>query len=216
MNNPTTTFYIVRHGESESNANPFLGAELESSPLGSKLTNLGIEQAENTAKKLNHVAFDKAFSSDLIRAHKTAEIILKRKNLSIETTEILRERSRGKITGDIEKKLSVKTGNIFDEMETMLPEEQILLKNKYGIELREDTASRVITFLRETAGKYPGENILITCHGALMRSLLIYLGFGEPEELPSGSVTNGAYFVITNNGTEFKIGKTEGIYKKKI
>ncbi len=56
MNNQTT-FYIVRHGQSESNANKEKGVVLESKPLGSDLTVLGITQAEETAKKLKRYPF---------------------------------------------------------------------------------------------------------------------------------------------------------------
>lgn len=215
MNN-LTTFYIVRHGESEGNANHDLGVLLESSPLGSNLTELGIRQVKEIAKKFNSIKFVKVFSSDFIRAHETAKIITEKKNLAIETTHILRERSRGKIVGDLEKKLAKKTGNIFDEMEHMTKEEQQTLKKEYDIELREETTSRIITFLREVAIAYPGKTILITCHGAIMRSLLIHLGYGTARELPSGSVRNASYFVLQNDSVDFFLKQTDGISKKEV
>lgn len=216
MNNTSTTFYIVRHGQSQSNAQPLLGPQLEAHSKGSALTELGIQQASITARKLHHVQFDKAFSSDLIRAHKTAEIILKEKNIAIETTRLLRERSRGNITGKLEKQLAKKLGNIFDEMEEMAQAEKQALKEQYGVELREEITSRVTTFLREIAVSYPGKTILITCHGALMRALLIHLGYGTSHELSSGTVQNGAYVVIESDGINFFIKDTDGINKRKV
>lgn len=215
MNNETT-FYIVRHGQSQGNANPDQGVILEQQELGSDLTERGILQARETAIRLEDIAFDKVYSSDLIRAHRTAEIIAKERRLFIETTKLLRERSRGKIVGDLEKKIAIRLGNIFNEMELMTKEEQSALQKKYGIELREETTTRVIMYLRELALAHPKKTILIVCHGAIMRSLLIHFGYCSPEELPAGSVENGAYFVVKGDGINFTVGETFKINKESI
>lgn len=213
MNN-FATLYIVRHGQSESNINKEKGFELESKPGGSNLTEVGVTQAQILPEKLKDIHFDKAFSSDLIRAHRTAEIITKEKNLEVETTEILRERSRGKIVGPLEDQLAKNLGNIFEELELMTPEEQKELQATYGVELREEATSRILTFLREIAVAYPNKTVLVTCHGALMRSLLMHLGYGRPHELNSGSVTNTAYVILESDGVDFFIKETNGVYKK--
>lgn len=215
MNN-VCTFYIVRHGQSEDNANEIKGKVMGQDPLGSDLTKLGIIQAGKVAVELKDVHFDKVYSSDLKRAHKTAEIIVKERELAIETTEILRERSRGKLVDELEKKLAAKTGNIFNEMELMSKEEQLALKKDYAVELREETTSRVITFLREIAVSHPNQTLLITCHGAVMRSLLIHFGYGLPTEMASGSVANASYFIVESDGVDFFLQETFGITKKHI
>lgn len=212
MNN-LTTFYIVRHGQSEGNANHALGVQLENTPLGSSLTPLGIDQAKNTAMLLGDIHFDKVISSNLTRAHMTAKILAEEKDLLVETTELLKERSRGKIVGDLEKKLAKRLGNIFNEMELMTTEEQVALKNEYGIELRDDTTARVLTFLRETAVGYPGNTLLLVTHGAVMRSLLVHLGYGTAKELGSGAIKNAAYFSMKSDGVDFFLGELYNINK---
>jgi probable phosphoglycerate mutase len=68
-----TTFYLVRHGESEGNA-----ARVFTGQLDSPLTARGRRQAEAVAEELAKVNFDRIVSSDLSRTRDTAEVIAKR------------------------------------------------------------------------------------------------------------------------------------------
>ena len=55
-----TTFYFVRHGESEANA-----ARRFAGQSDSRLTERGRRQAEVVASALDHVAFDKIVATPL-------------------------------------------------------------------------------------------------------------------------------------------------------
>ena len=69
--------YFIRHGQSEANlANTIAGSQIDS-----PLTDLGKQQAMETAAKVSEVAFDLAVSSPLSRAKDTACIILNELNL---------------------------------------------------------------------------------------------------------------------------------------
>ena len=61
----------------------------------SPLTAQGITQAKELAKKLKNVKFDLIFSSDLLRAKRTAEIIALEHKLFVQTSKLLRERDFG-------------------------------------------------------------------------------------------------------------------------
>ena len=62
---------LIRHGQSIWNAaNLFTGWE----NVG--LSEKGILEAKNAAEKLTNINFDSVFTSELIRAQKTAEIII--------------------------------------------------------------------------------------------------------------------------------------------
>jgi broad specificity phosphatase PhoE len=63
--------YFLRHGESESNAKDIFAAKKIDLPL----THLGIQQAEAQAKILKNVGFEKTYTSPLLRAKQTAEIV---------------------------------------------------------------------------------------------------------------------------------------------
>ena len=88
------TLYIVRHGETEWNVKKIIQGN-EDIPLNKK----GESQAKELAKKLRHIKFDVIFSSDLIRAKRTAEIINIEKKLIVQTTKALKERYFGKYQG---------------------------------------------------------------------------------------------------------------------
>ena len=89
MNN-LTTIYIVRHGETNQNVKRIIEGHGDT-PLNEN----GEMQAKLISEKLRHVQFDLAFSSDLLRAKRTAEIIALEHNLLVETTRLLRERYYG-------------------------------------------------------------------------------------------------------------------------
>ncbi|KAI0672863.1 phosphoglycerate mutase-like protein [Trametes maxima] len=83
--------YIVRHGETDHNRQGIIQGQLDT-PLNAA----GVHQAELAADALENVPFGAAYSSDLQRARKTAEIILEKPpGLKLETMEALRERFMG-------------------------------------------------------------------------------------------------------------------------
>lgn len=87
--------YLVRHGETNFNkVKKFQG--WDDIPLNEN----GINLAQKTAVELKNIHFDAAFSSPLQRAHLTAEIILKNRNIQIQTDNRLIEINLGKSEGD--------------------------------------------------------------------------------------------------------------------
>ena len=90
--NLTSTIYLVRHGETEWNTEGRLQGQKDSF-----LTAKGEKQAAQTAEKLKGVKFDAIFSSDLLRAKRTAEIIKLERQLEINTTKALREIGRAHV-----------------------------------------------------------------------------------------------------------------------
>ena len=66
-----TTFYIIRHGQSEANAKGIL----QGSQIDTPLTELGRSQAQVTLSKLGTDNFDAIYASPLLRAAQTATII---------------------------------------------------------------------------------------------------------------------------------------------
>ena len=89
-----TTFYFVRHGESEGNA-----ARVFTGQTDSPLTARGRQQAAAVADELAKVKFDRIVSSDLSRTRDTAQVIAKRHRIPVETLPELREINVGDRTG---------------------------------------------------------------------------------------------------------------------
>ncbi|MBK8417675.1 histidine phosphatase family protein [Candidatus Villigracilis saccharophilus] len=79
--------YFVRHGESEANTRHVISNR--ESPFG--LTALGKRQAAKLAESLKSIPMNSIFSSPILRARETAEILSQKLQLPIHITESLRE-----------------------------------------------------------------------------------------------------------------------------
>ena len=86
---------FTRHGETEDN----VIRRLSTSPPGPKLTNLGQEQAMDLANKIKEVQIDVIYSSPLVRAMQTAEIIIGDRGIKIYPDDGLKELSVGVLEG---------------------------------------------------------------------------------------------------------------------
>jgi len=90
----TTRILLVRHGQSQGNAERRFGGH---SPT--PLSELGLRQAEATARALTVENLTAIYSSDLLRAVQTAEPLARETKLEIKRTGALRERSVGRMEG---------------------------------------------------------------------------------------------------------------------
>jgi len=79
--------YLIRHGEKE---------KFKENP---PLTKLGLKQVQKTAEYFKNIKVKKIYSSPLIRAMQTSEVISKYLKLDFETNDLLKERFNW---GDIE------------------------------------------------------------------------------------------------------------------
>lgn len=199
-----TTIYLIRHGQSAVNAG------MPITKTDSDLTEKGIQQAKNVAKQLGHIPFDAVFSSDYIRARRTAEIIATERNLAVKTTELIRERSLGKAW--IENREKVRA-EMREALKQLNEQEKMKYKHTPDMESAEEAVSRLITFLREAALAYQDKTIAVVAHGNLMRSFLIHVGWATFDELPVNSVENTGYMVLECDGTDFFVKETDKITK---
>jgi probable phosphoglycerate mutase len=90
----TTRVLLVRHGQSQGNAEQRFGGH---SPT--PLSELGHRQAEATARALANERVTALYSSDLLRAVQTAEPLARATGLELRQTAALRERSVGSMEG---------------------------------------------------------------------------------------------------------------------
>lgn len=83
--------YFVRHGESTAN----LAREFSNSGWKHPLTEKGVKQAHTAARGLSGVNIEQVYSSPVMRAVQTAQILAESLHAPIEITEALREWSVG-------------------------------------------------------------------------------------------------------------------------
>jgi len=190
---------LIRHGQSEWNAlNQFTGWK------DPDLTATGIEEAHNAGKIINNlkINFDLVFTSALIRAQNTAEIILEEINQSLSTikNEALNERNYGDLAG-LNK----------DDARKRWGDEQVhIWRRSYDIpppggESLKDTGERVLPFFMKEILPHvcKGKNILVAAHGNSLRSLIKFLDNISDEDIVKLEIPTGApiHYVINEDGS---------------
>lgn len=197
-----TTFYIIRHGETVWNTQGLMQGHQDS-----PLTPQGEEQVHELAQRLTHVHFDHVFSSDLLRAKRTAELLMIEKKLAVTTTHLLRERSFGKYEGTSRDIFRAENKELIKQYEALSKAEQWKFKYADDMESNEEVEKRLLPFLREVAVTYAGATILVVTHGGVVRTLLRHLG----SDLADGIINNTAYLKLASDGVDFTVEETYGI-----
>ena len=190
---------LIRHGQSEWNAlNQFTGWK------DPDLTAKGIEEAHNAGKIINslEINFDLVFTSALIRAQNTAEIILKEINQPLSTikNQALNERNYGDLAGlnkdDARKRWGDEQVHIWRRSFDIPPP---------GGESLKDTGERVLPFFMKEILPYvcKGKNVLVAAHGNSLRSLIKFLDNISDEDIVKLEIPTGApiHYVINEDGS---------------
>ena len=213
MRKAVTTIYIARHGQSKGNVNFQLGKETPKTKWGSSLTLLGRRQVELLGQKLKDVHLDAIFSSTLLRAKRTADIIARERRLGVLTKKALRERKKGNLSGRFELELRQEIEYIFGNPRVLTEQEMWQWKLFEDMESAEEAVIRFMVALREVAIAYPGKTILVVSHGNVMRCFLVRLGYATFRELSHGSIENTGYIKTETDGVDFFIKETHGVHK---
>ena len=190
---------LIRHGQSKWNAlNQFTGWK------DPDLTATGIEEAHNAGKIINNlkINFDLVFTSALLRAQNTAEIILKEINQPLSTikNQALNERNYGDLAGlnkdDARKKWGDEQVHIWRRSFDIPPP---------GGESLKDTGERVLPFFMKEILPYvcKGKNVLVAAHGNSLRSLIKFLDNISDEDIVKLEIPTGApiHYVINEDGS---------------
>lgn len=202
------TLYLVRHGETEWNVQKINQGQSES-----PLTENGIRQAGEAAEKLKNVNFEAIFSSDLSRAHRTAEIIKLDRDIIIETSKLLRERSHGSFEGKHFEVLENELKEKMEEREKLSEDEYHSFRLAPDIETDEELMQRFFLQLREIAIAYPDKSVLVVTHAGCIKNFLIKTGYSKRKDLTAGAFKNGGYIKVLSDGVNFFIKEAEGIQK---
>lgn len=158
--------YIVRHGETDWNK-----ARRVQGHSDIPLNEYGIHLAEQTAEGMKDIPFDLAYTSPLIRAKQTAEIILAGRDIPVLEAEGIKELGFGAYegmccSGEHRAEESEAFNNFFKDTGNYVPAE--------GGESIQELMERTGNFLRELCGdaSLRGKRILVSTHGAAMTALL--------------------------------------------
>ncbi|WP_223068645.1 histidine phosphatase family protein [Paenibacillus caui] len=175
-----TQIGLIRHGSTLWNKTGRVQG-LTDNPLDEE----GREQARLLAERLREEKWDRIYSSDLLRARETAEIIAARLGIKhIEYDSRLREMNAGLIEGTTEEERRQKWGNDWKKLEL-------------GQESPGSGMERGAECIAEIARKHAGGHILIVSHGVLLRQSLRKL---VPEIGMDAALDNTAITVLHLEG----------------
>ncbi len=176
MNNQ---YFLLRHGESVKNIKNIASCWPEK--IYSPLTKKGRRDAEKAAKKLKKKKIDLIFSSDLLRARQTADIVGKELGIKPRIDKGFREADAGIFNG---KPISV-GGNFWNKKErSFSPMKHYLSRFKLAPPKGESyfqIEKRMHNSLKAIDKKYSGKNILIVGHQRPL-SLLEKVAAGQSRE----------------------------------
>ena len=175
---------LVRHGETDWNLEQRIQGQLQI-PLNAK----GRRQAELAAERLTQYEFRAAWSSDLVRARETAEVILARlPGLGLGLDEALREANFGLWEGLTYGEFRAAAPEAAAQW-IEAPEEVEAPGGESLVQMR----ARVVAFARELLDRHPGSTVLLITHGGPIRALVAEVSGVRMTELPdpaNGSLTS--------------------------
>ena len=191
---------LVRHGQSEWNEkNLFTGWK------NPTLTEQGVEEARKAGSKIKSINldFDLHFTSELLRAQITGEIIQREIDQQIKTIKniALNERDYGDLSG-LNK----------DEARKKWGEKQVhLWRRSYdtpppGGESLKDTSERVIPYFNKTIKPElkMKKNILITAHGNSLRALVKNIEDIAATDIVKLEIATGEPIIYSFSNNKFK------------
>lgn len=201
MNSQNTKLIMVRHGESEANRQGIFAGHTDID-----LVDNGIKQAELTAKYIAaNYKVDKIYSSDLLRAYRTAECISKETGIEIIKESKLREIFAGEWEG---KEIS--------KLIDLFPDDFSVWNNDIGKtictggESVEELGKRIVTALTQIAEENIGKTVVIATHATPVRvteALLRAGSLGCMRDIPFVSNASVTELVYSDGSFAFtKIG----------
>ena len=187
---------LVRHGESDWNKkNLFTGwRDID-------LTAQGIKEAREAGRKLKSqgLAFDVAFTSALIRAQRTLDLMLEelgQSKIPVFKEQALNERDYGDLAGlnkdDARKKWGEEQVHIWRRSYDTAPP---------GGESLRDTAARVLPYyIQEILPRVlRGERVLVSAHGNSLRALVMVLDKHTTESITQLNIATGVPMIYRLN-----------------
>ena len=179
---------LVRHGESEWNLkNLFTGWK------DVDLTPNGIAEARAAGRKLKAqgISFDLAFTSALIRAQRSLDLMLEemgRTKIPVFRDQALNERDYGDLSGLNKDDARAKWG----------AEQVLLWRRSYDVappggESLKDTAARVLPYYIQEIlpAALRGKRVLVSAHGNSLRALVMVLERLSPADIVKREIATG-------------------------
>ena len=191
---------LIRHGQSVWNASHrFTGwTDVD-------LSDKGVIEAEEAGRQLSDIRIDVVHTSDLIRAQRTAKIVMQQNESSGEDVPTkydwrLNERHYGALQGLNKAETAEKHG----------AEQVQIWRRSFDVpppegESLEMTAERTIPYFTEEIlpDLESGKNVLVSAHGNSLRSIVMHIEGISPDDIVSLEIPTGSPLLYRHdkNGT---------------
>ena len=205
-------FYIVRHGQTLLNS-----LDRAQGWADSPLTDAGKQTAVELGHKLKSIDFDAVYTSDMLRAIQTAELIMEageKKGMPIEKDARLREWCLGNMEAEnnavfIKKVADWLGGASFAELNKRLPDvaDAIYEHDTTGMaetfQTIEERLKAAFMDMAQRHGVRENSNILVVTHAFAIKTIF---HFFAPEQLSkAGKVENAAVSRLISDGGVFSL-----------
>lgn len=167
--------YLVRHGETTGDVEDRYGGSYDD-----HLTDLGKQQLEETAQKLESLGIECIFTSPLIRAKESTEIIQNKVKCSFEVLSGLQERNYG-ILGGLTKAEAI------EKCPDVVEKHKDPMNTDPDGESFDDFKSRVIESFKFILYK-DFNTVAVVSHGGPIKQILAYVGKTIPEKIGDGEI----------------------------
>jgi probable phosphoglycerate mutase len=179
-------FYLLRHGETEWNAeNRFCGS------TDVPLSEAGRRQAKSLAERLNSIPFEALYSSPLKRALETARVISASVGLQPIPDARLVELDYGQWEGKTLAEIMENDPKTFRAWDAN-PAQVAPPGGESGLEAQQ----RVVSFLDFLAAKHPQGDVLVVLHKTVCRLAICHVLGMSPSEYRRRLVLNNAALSI--------------------
>ena len=195
----TTRFCLVRHGETNWNVEGRLQGHTDVD-----LNERGITQAAQMAKAIKaiNLQFDVLYTSDLLRAAKTANAIEKLFNTKAIVDSSLRERHLGALQG-----ITAKEAPLFDAELWKSHISRDIHQELRGGESIAQLAQRVQKALEKIRMQYLGQTILVVSHGGTLDMMYRLASNQALDAERAISVPNASLNWISHDGSSWKVDR---------
>jgi len=184
--------YVARHGETDWNREARYQGQLES-----RLTELGLRQAEALAAALAGARIERVLSSPLARCRDTAEAIARKTGARVEIDPLLLEIAHGswegRLRGDIERDDPARMHAWRTAPSTVRFE---------GGESLAEVGERWRRFAASIAG---GRNTVAVTHDVIVRLAILWASRRPEGDLWEPRVRNGGYAAFETSGSAWEV-----------
>lgn len=191
----TTTLYLVRHGETAWNVEGRIQGHLDI-----PLNDIGLAQADAVGRRLSGETFDAIYSSDLIRAYRTASPVVTNPDRDVVRDQRLRERHLGVLQGLTGAEAAARQPAAWKAFKTRDPALALEGGESLGAFSR-----RILDFIEEVLRTHAGGRVLIVTHGGSLDAAYRHATGMSPSIARDFPIYNASVNILSHRNGRWSI-----------